>query len=128
MKISKKDALAWFEFFAMMPEEEELLPYQQEIVYGVLAQIETAVDARIAKLRAEIPGLESLQGRTYMAGKTEKFSKGCKSCLLGTGLSAIRKTNKCNIECRFCYNYGELDCQPPIGEGMWEIGGTKFRV
>ena len=19
-----------------------------------------------------------------------------------------------------------LDCQPPIGEGMWEIGGTKF--
>ena len=35
--------------------------------------------------------------------------------------------NKCNINCRFCYNYGELDCQPPIGEGMWEIGGTKFR-
>ena len=38
----------------------------------------------------------------------------------------MRKTNKCNIECPFCYNYGELDCQPPIGEGMWEIGGSKF--
>ena len=128
MKISKKDALAWFEFFAMMPEEEELLPYQQEIVYAVLAQIETAVDDRIAKLRAEVPGIRSLEGRTWIAGRTEKFSRGCRSCLLGTGLSAIRKTNKCNIECRFCYNYGELDCQPAIGEGMWEIGGTKFRV
>ena len=46
--------------------------------------------------------------------------------MLGTGLSAVRKTNKCNVQCKFCYNYGELDCQPPIGEGMWEIGGTKF--
>ncbi len=30
------------------------------------------------------------------------------------------------MQCKFCYNYGELDVQPPIGEGMWEIGGTKF--
>ena len=41
-------------------------------------------------------------------------------------LRAVRKTNKCNIECKFCYNYGHLDDIPPIGEGMWEIGGTKF--
>ena len=40
----------------------------------------------------------------------------------------MRRTNKCNIQCRFCYNYGELDCQPPIGEGLWEIGGTKIRA
>ena len=126
MKISKQDALMWFEFFAQLPEDEELMPWQQEIVYAVFAQIEAAVDARNEALMAEIPGLQSLEGRTLYAGKAEKFAKGCKSCLLGTGLSAIRKTNKCNIECRFCYNYGELDCIPPIGEGMWEIGGTKF--
>ena len=60
-------------------------------------------------------------------GDESKFSRGCRSCLTGTGLSAIRKTNKCNLECRFCYNYGELDCIPPVGEGMWEIGGTKFK-
>jgi len=59
-------------------------------------------------------------------GNQNKFAKGCRSCLLGTGLSAIRKTNKCNIECKFCYNYGELEDIPPVGEGMWEIGGTKF--
>ena len=31
------------------------------------------------------------------------------------------------MQCPFCYDYGMLDCQEPIGEGMWEIGGTKFR-
>ena len=60
-------------------------------------------------------------------GDDARFPQGCRSCLLGTGLSAIRKTNRCNIQCKFCYNYGELDCIPPIGEGLWEIGGTKFK-
>ena len=127
MKISKKDALMWFSFFAELPEDEELLVWQQEIIYAVYAQIEAAEEARQSELMAQIPGLKSLCGRTYYVGDDAKFPAGCRSCLTGTGLSAIRKTNKCNIECRFCYNYGELDCIPPIGEGMWEIGGTKFR-
>ncbi len=126
MKISKQDARMWFEFFAELPEDEELTPNQQEIVYAALAQIEAAVDRRNEALMAQIPGLKTLQGRTLYVGDDDGFPKGCRSCLLGTGLSAIRKTNKCNIECKFCYNYGELDCIPPIGEGMWEIGGTKF--
>ncbi len=126
MYISKKDALAWFEFFAALPEDEGLMPRQQEIAYAVLAQIERAVEHRREEMKQAIPGLKSLKGRTYYVGDDEKFPGGCRSCLLGTGLSAIRKTNKCNIECRFCYNYGELDCQPPIGDGLWEIGGTKF--
>lgn len=127
MKISKKDALMWFEFFAQLPEDEELPVFQQEIAYAVLAQIEDAVDARNEQLMAQIPGLKVLGGRTRYVGSDDRFPCGCRSCLLGTGLSAIRKTNKCNIQCRFCYNYGELDQIPPIGEGMWEIGGTKFR-
>ena len=126
MKISKRDALMWFEFFAQLPEEQALLPRQQEIVLATYAQIERAVDERAEALKQQIRGLKSLQGRTLYVGRDDKFSAGCKSCLLGTGLSAVRKTNRCNIECKFCYNYGELDCQPPIGEGMWEIGGTKF--
>ena len=126
MKISKKDALMWFEFFAMLDEEEEILPRQQEIILATLAQIERAVEHRRAQMMKEIPGLKSLEGRTYYVGEDERFPRGCRSCLLGTGLSAIRKTNRCNIQCRFCYNYGELDCQPPVGEGLWEIGGTRF--
>ncbi len=75
---------------------------------------------------SEIKNLKTLENRTLFVGNESKFPKGCRSCLLGTGLSAIRKTNKCNVECKFCYNYGELDDMFPIGEGMWEIGGTKF--
>lgn len=126
MKISKKDALKWFEFFAVLPEDEEIMVRQQEIIYATFAQIEAAVDHRNEQLMAEIRGLKNLRQRTLFVGEETKFPKGCHSCLLGTGLSAIRKTNRCNIECKFCYNYGELDDIPPVGEGMWEIGGTKF--
>jgi len=126
MKISKKDALAWFEFFSMLPEDEELMTKQQEIVYSTFAQIEAAIDQRNDILISEIKGLKTLENRTFFVGNESKFPKGCRSCLLGTGLSAIRKTNKCNLECKFCYNYGELEDISPVGEGMWEIGGTKF--
>lgn len=126
MKISKKDALMWFEFFAILPEEEEVMIKQQEIIYSTFAQIEAAINNRNNRLKTEIKGLKSLENRTFYVGKDNKFPKGCRSCLMGTGLSAIRKTNKCNLKCKFCYNYGELDDLAPVGEGMWEIGGTKF--
>lgn len=127
MKISKKDALTWFEFFAMLPEEEDLLPQQQELALATFAQIEDAVDARNEALMAQIPGLKTLGGRTYYVGPDDRFPRGCRSCLTGTGLTAIRKTNRCNLKCRFCYDFGQMHSQPPIGEGLWEIGGTRFR-
>ncbi len=126
MKISKKDALTWFTFFASLPEGEELMPFQQEIAYAAFAQIEAAVNARNERLRAEIHNLKTLEGRTYFVGDERRFPGGCRSCLLGTGLGAVRKTSRCNLNCPFCYDYGELDHQPPVGEGLWEIGGTKF--
>lgn len=126
MKISKKDALHWFEFFSILPEDEEIMTKQQEIIYATFAQIEAAVDRRNDALLADIKNLKTLENRTFYVGSDSKFPDGCRSCLLGTGLSAIRKTNKCNIVCKFCYNYGELDDIPPVGEGLWEIGGTKF--
>ncbi len=126
MKISKKEALQWFEFFAQLPEDQPLMTKQQEIVYAVLAQIETAVEHQQLELQAQIPGLKSLQHRTYYVGPDAKFPMGCRSCLLGTGLTAIRKTNKCNLHCPFCYDFGDLENCEPVGEGMWVIGGTKF--
>lgn len=126
MKISKSDALLWFDFFSQMPEEEDGNVKYEEIVYATFAQIEAAVDQRIDKLMSEIKNLQTLDNRTYFVGNEGKFPKGCRSCLFGTGLSAVRKTNKCNLECKFCYNYGELDDIHPVGEGLWDIGGTKF--
>lgn len=126
MKISKKDALIWFDFFSQLTEDEELSTQHEEIIYSTFAQIEAAIDYRNDTLMSEIRNLKTLENRTFFVGNESKFAKGCRSCLLGTGLSAIRKTNKCNLECKFCYNYGELEDIPPVGEGMWEIGGTKF--
>lgn len=127
MKISKKDAIIWLEFFASLPEEEQLSPRQQELLLAALAQIEDAVEARNAEAESAIAHLRSLDGRTLYVGNPDKFARGCKSCLLGTGLGAVRKTNRCNAKCPFCYDYGVLDQIPPIGEDTWEIGGTKFR-
>lgn len=126
MKISKSDALIWFDFFAQLPENEEISIKHEEIIYATFAQIEEAIDHRNDRLMSEIKNLKTLENRTFFVGNESKFPNGCRSCLLGTGLSAVRKTNKCNLECKFCYNYGELDAIHPVGEGLWEIGGTKF--
>ncbi len=126
MKISNKDALAWFEFYSILPEDEEISVKHQEIISSVFAQIEVAIDSRNEVLMSQIGGLKTLENRTYYVGPDSNFPNGCRSCLLGTGLGAVRKTNKCNLECSFCYNYGQLEDMAPIGEGMWEIGGTKF--
>ena len=126
MKIPKNDSLIWFDFFSQLDEYEELSVKQQEIAYATFAQIEAAIDDRNEKLMSEIEGLKTFENRTYYVGDDSKFPNGCRSCLTGTGLSAIRKTNVCNLNCKFCYNYGELQDIAPVGEGMWEIGGTKY--
>ena len=129
MKISKKDALLWFRFFAALPDDQPLGCRQQEIALAVFSQIELAVEKMQQDLLAGIPGLKQVgtEPRSLYVGPEDKFPQGCRSCLLGSGLSAIRKTNKCNANCPFCYDYGVLDRIPPIGEGLWEIGGTRFR-
>ena len=91
MKISKRDALTWFEFFVEIDGCGPLSPRQTEIAYATLAQIEAAAEARFAALAAEIPGLKSLGGRSLYVGDDSHFPQGCRSCLLGTGLSAIRR-------------------------------------
>ena len=85
MKISKKDALMWFRFFAQLPEEEPLLPRQQEITYAVFAQIERAVNARNAALMAQIPELKTLRDRTYYVGPDERFPGGAKAACWARG-------------------------------------------
>ena len=141
MKISKKDALTWFRFFAELPGDEPLGCRQQEIALAVFSQIETAVESRRKKALAAIPGLKAivpgtvnvrswtadLPACTLFVGSEDRFPAGCRSCLLGTGLSAVRKTNRCNLACPFCYDYGMLDEIEPIGEGLWEIGGGRYR-
>ena len=129
MKISKADALTWFRFFAALPEDQPLGCRQQEIALAVFSQIELAVEREQNKLLSEIKNLKGVgtEPRSLYVGPDDLFPQGCRSCLLGSGLSAVRKTNRCNANCPFCYDYGVLNQIPPIGEGLWEIGGTRFR-
>jgi pyruvate formate-lyase activating enzyme-like uncharacterized protein len=50
---------------------------------------------------AGIEHLRTLENRTFFVGDERAFPGGCRSCLLGTGLGAIRKTNRCNLACKF---------------------------
>jgi len=129
MKISKKDALRWFTFFAELPEDEPLGIRQTEIALAVFSQIERAAEARFTALQEKIPGLKGVGAGpcSYYVGPDGHFPLGCKSCLTGTGLSAVRRTNHCDARCPFCYDFGVLDSIEPIGEDLWEIGGGKYR-
>ena len=126
MRIPKQDALNWFRFFAELPEDEPLSPRQEELKFAVLRQLEDAAAARRQPMMDRLCSPKTIGGgRTMYVGPDEKFPAGCRSCLCGTGLSAVRRTNRCDANCPFCYDYGQLDRQPPIGDGLWEIGGGR---
>ena len=83
MKISKKDALMWFRFFAELPEDEPLMPHQQELAWAVISQIETAVDARHKELMARIgdypivfPRSVPAKGHERLTEKSQAFRPG----------------------------------------------------
>lgn len=126
MKISKKEALQWFEYLITLNEDEQNNPVFMDIVFSTLSQIELAERSKIKRLISNIKDIKSLSGQTLYVGDDQKFPKGCASCLLKDGLSPIRKTNKCNANCKFCYYYGEIDNQTPVPEAMWDIGGTLY--
>ena len=99
MKISKKDALMWFEFFAALPEEEELMPHQQEIALAALAQIETAVNKRREAMASRIDGLQSLSASISCTRKSYGwFNLGFtgSTAKQSPEISQFRNTNCCN--------------------------------
>lgn len=127
MKISKIDAIEWLKFLSDLPEDKEwILTKYEEIVLSIFSQIEKVVEGENNKLISQIKSFNILNGQTYFVGDKKKFPKGCMSCLMETGINPIRKSNKCNLKCKFCYHYGNLENQKPISDDVWEIGGTKF--
>ncbi|MBU1094300.1 MAG: radical SAM protein [Firmicutes bacterium] len=124
---TKGEALKLFKELSILQKNEDvkLLDYD-EAMKIVFLQIEKATSKIHDNLLSKIKNVKNLDKRTIYVGSEQKFPYGCKSCLLGNGLGAIRKTNKCNLECKFCYYYGELDKQPAIVGDVWEIGGTLF--
>ncbi|MGL4392956.1 MAG: radical SAM protein [Fusobacteriaceae bacterium] len=127
MKISKKDAIEWFEFLSKLPGDKKNICEEYEFIIGsVFRQIELTVNKKYNDMMKKIPELQNLKGRTFFVGDVNKFPKGCMSCLFGTGLGGVRKTNKCNLKCKFCYYYDNLENQEYIPEDMWEIGESLY--
>lgn len=127
MKISKKDALEWMEYLSFLSEKKIDVYFKYEsLINSIFKQIEISIQDKNDKIKSSIKNLQSLDNRTFFVGDLEKFPKGCHSCLFGKGLGAIRKTNKCNLKCKFCYYYDNLENQKEVIDGIWEIGGTKF--
>lgn len=127
MNISKKDALEWFEFLGSIPgNKEEICEEYKDIIESVLRQIDLSMRAHHKRIQDSIVGLDTLKGRTYFVGDKNKFPKGCVSCLFGDGLGGVRKTNKCNLQCKFCYYHDNIDNQEKIPDNMWEIGETLY--
>ena len=112
----------------MLPEDEELTVQQQEIAYATFAQIEAAVEHRNNILMSEIKGLRTLESRILLWVMRASSQEDATHAFWEQMLSAIRKANKCNLRCKFCYNYGEMEDIPSCWSGMWEIEVPSFTI
>lgn len=127
MNISKKDALEWFEYLSSLKgDKTEIFRRYSSILESTIRQIELSVNTKHEDMKNEIKNLKNLRNRTFFVGDEKQFPKGCISCLFGDGLGGIRKTNKCNLLCKFCYYHDNIDGQESIPDGMWEIGETLY--
>lgn len=127
MNISKKDSLEWFKYLSSLSGNKKMVYTRfSMIIESTIRQIELAVNKKHSELKKEISNLQTLKERTFFVGKKSMFPKGCISCLFGNGLGGIRKTNRCNLTCKFCYYYDTLDEQEAIPDDMWEIGENLY--
>ena len=69
MKISKKDALQWFEFFSELPDDEEISAEHEEIIYATFSQIEAAVDQQNDLLMSDIKNLKTIHENELLQTK-----------------------------------------------------------
>ncbi|MGL6154478.1 MAG: radical SAM protein [Cetobacterium sp.] len=127
MNISKKDALEWFEFLSTVPgNKEEVCEEYKDVIESILRQIDLSMRNHHKNLQSKVTKMDTLKGRTFFVGDKNKFPKGCVSCLFGDGLGGVRKTNKCNLKCKFCYYHDNIDNQEAVPDQMWEIGDTLY--
>ncbi len=127
MNISKKDALSWFKHLATVPSDcSEVFSEYNLIINATLRQIERSYLNHIKEMQDSIKSLNNFKGRTFYLGDSNKFPKGCISCLFGDGLGGVRKTHTCNLVCDFCYYCDTIDEQEPVPQGMWDIGDNLF--
>lgn len=96
MKISKKDALMWFRFFAELPDDEELMPHQQEIALAALAQLKPPSTSVVKRWRRKSTVCKACPGG-HISWQQGGFS--ARMLLLFVGHGAERGTQDEQMQC-----------------------------
>ena len=89
--------------------------------------IENIVVSKINDRKKKIKGLNS-EGHGYINYYGEELSNGCKICLFGKGINAIRSVSECNLRCSFCYYKNTHETTPILQPEHYLVGGGKYEA
>ncbi|HMD71972.1 MAG TPA: radical SAM protein [Bryobacteraceae bacterium] len=72
----------------------------------ILFYVETCVIKTIRRRQASLSGLRTAGHGFLAAWGRGDLTPGCRACLEGSGLWALRASQRCNLSCDFCYYRG----------------------
>ncbi|MFA8435694.1 MAG: radical SAM protein [Marinifilaceae bacterium] len=105
-------------------QKEKLNPQEQYLLTSIEQKVEEEVIRKVRERQAKIPGLiqSANHHKAYWGGN---LTPGCRNCLDGTGFHAIRSVSECNLNCKYCYYYGE-EKLPKIPSEHYLLGNNSL--
>lgn len=93
-------------------------------LYQIELAVERKVIANIRRRQEMIPGLKQDSLKYTAIWGDGDLTPGCKECCLKGGWTQIRTTTKCNLNCSYCYYFGEKDfpLREIIPDGLYRVG------
>ncbi|MHA1734392.1 MAG: radical SAM protein [Promethearchaeota archaeon] len=107
--------------YVLCENEEYLLvgiehAVEERVLAGIRARQEALTDGGSTKLRVTAHGYRAVWGG--------ELTPGCRACLDCANSVPIRSVSKCNLQCKFCYYYGEPVEDMP--DDMYKLGNLLF--
>lgn len=92
------------------PEKSEFNKQVDNLrLYQIELFVERKVISDIRKRQKRIPGLKQDKLKYTAIWGDGEMTPGCKNCCLKGRWAQIRTTTKCNLNCSFCYYFGQKD-------------------
>jgi len=123
--IGKKQAIERVEKAFRDIGADKLSDNDDYFLVNIQLAVEKIVIDGIRERQKKIPGL-IVEGHGFKARWGGELTPGCKSCLDGTGLTAIRSVSKCNLNCPFCYHFGKPERDELLDEHFIWGGGNPL--